>query len=165
MAPDAAAPASGVSFRAIEQRDEAFLRSLYRSVRDPELALTDWDDARKSAFANQQFDLQDRWYREQYRGAEFLLILRGEEPVGRLYLYAAATQLRVMDIALVPAARNAGLGTALVRHIQARAARDGLPVTLNVELFNPARVLYARLGFREEAADGIYVTMRWDAAS
>jgi ribosomal protein S18 acetylase RimI-like enzyme len=164
MAFDAATDA-GISFRVIEPRDEAFLRRLYRSVRDPELALTDWDEARKSAFANQQFDAQDKWYREQYRGAELLLILRGGEPVGRLYLYATATQLRVMDVALIPEARNAGLGTALMRHVQARAARDGSAVTLNVEIFNPARALYARLGFREEAAAGIYVTMRWDAAS
>jgi ribosomal protein S18 acetylase RimI-like enzyme len=158
------APA-GVSFRTVEPGDDAFLRGLYRSVRDPELDLTNWDEAQKSAFANQQFDAQDRWYRAQYQGAEFLMILRGAEPVGRLYLYGRAKELRLMEITLAAAARNAGLGTALVRWIQARAAAAGQAVTLNVETFNPARALYARLGFREEAADGIYVTMRWDAAS
>ncbi len=153
---------SGLALRAIGPADDAFLRALYRSVRDPELALTAWSDAEKDAFANQQFDLQDRWYRQHYEGAELLVIEREGAAIGRIYIFESENELRVMDIALVPAARNAGLGTLLLRHVQQRAAARAAAVTLHVELFNPARALYARLGFREGEAEGVYSRMRWD---
>ena len=158
----APAPA-GLHLRLVEAGDEAFLRALYRSIRDPELALTGWDEATKQAFADQQFEHQDRWYRQHYAGARFLVIEREGEAIGRLYLHERPRELRVMDIALVPAARNRGLGSGLLAWLQRSAAAEGRDVTLYVETFNPVRALYARLGFAEEDADGLYLRMRWTA--
>jgi GNAT superfamily N-acetyltransferase len=158
------APPAGLTLREIAPADEAFLRELYRSTRDPELALTNWTHEQKRAFSDQQFDFQDRWYRSQYAGARFLVIEREGAPIGRLYLHETAKETGVMDIALVAAARNAGLGTALMNWVKAGAAARGAAVTLHVEIFNPARALYARLGFREESAQGMHIAMRWDPA-
>lgn len=163
MPPEAAIPAvPGIGFREVESGDEAFLKALYRSTREPELDLTGWEEAQKQAFADSQFALQDRHYREHYRGAVFLVIERAGEPIGRLYLYATEQEVRLMDVALVAAARNAGLGTAIMQAVLDDAARDGAAVTLHVESFNRARNLYGRLGFREEAVEGIHVRMRRD---
>ena len=163
MQHEAALPAvPGIGFREVEPRDEPFLRALYRSTREPELDLTGWEEAQKQAFADSQFALQDRHYREHYRGATFLVIERAGEPIGRLYLYAMKQEVRVMDVALVAAARGAGLGTAIMQAILDDAARDGAAVTLHVESFNRARSLYDRLGFREETVEGIHVRMRRD---
>src|SRR5258706_10358470 len=155
-----APPEAGISFRAIEAGDDAFLRQLYRNTREQELARTGWDEAAKSAFINNQFDCQDRWYREQYAGVRLLLIERGGAPAGRLYLHETAGELRLMEIALVPALRNRGIGTQLIRWLMASAAREDRDVTLHVEHFNRARSLYERLGFEEESNDGLYVRMR-----
>ena len=152
----------GISLRPVTPFDEPFLRALYRSVRDPELALTAWDAAAKDAFANQQFDLQDHWYREHYAGAQLLVIERDGISVGRIYLFEAGAELRVMDIALIPAARNAGLGTSLMGEVMRHAAERRAAVTLHVEVFNPARALYDRLGFREQKVEGVYAAMRWE---
>lgn len=163
MPPEAPIPAvAGIGFREVGPGDEVFLRALYRSTREPELDLTGWAEAQKQAFADSQFALQDRHYREHYRGAAFLVIERAGEPIGRLYLYAGKREVRVMDVALVAAARNAGLGTAIMQAILDDAARDGAAVTLHVESFNRARSLYGRLGFRDEAVDGIHIRMRRD---
>jgi ribosomal protein S18 acetylase RimI-like enzyme len=153
----------GIEFREAEPRDEGFLRALYRSTRDAELALTGWSEAARQAFADSQFTLQDRHYREHYRSASFLVIERAGTPIGRLYLQRGDRELRVIDVLLAAQCRNAGIGTAILKGLQADAARDGLAVTLHVEARNPARALYARLGFREEASEGLYVRMRWDA--
>ncbi len=158
-----AAAVDGIALRASEPRDEPFLRALYRDVRDPELALTAWSEAQKRAFSDDQFSLQDRHYRAHYRDAAFLVIERGGQPVGRIYIAAFDAEIRLMELSLVAAARNAGLGTRIIRWLQQKAAAEGAQLTLNVETFNPALRLYARLGFGEESRDGMYVRMRWRA--
>ena len=156
-----APPIAGIALRTVEARDEAFLRALYYSVREAELSVTNWDERTRRAFTDSQFDHQDRWYRSQYAGAKLLVIERAVEPIGRLYLHEMPGELRLMDIALVPARRNAGLGTALIEWLKELAALEGRAVTLYVETFNPARGLYARLGFAEESIEGYYVRCRW----
>jgi ribosomal protein S18 acetylase RimI-like enzyme len=156
------APIAGIGLRDALPGDEAFLRGLYRGVRDAELALTNWSDAQKDAFADSQFALQDRWYRGQYPGARFLVVLRGAVAVGRIYLYLVPGELRLMEITLAPEARNAGLGTSLVQWVQELARERGAAVTLHVEQSNPARALYARLGFGDDGQEGIYARMRWE---
>ena len=48
---------------------------------------------------------------------------------------------------LLPAARNKGLGTALIQQVIERAAAAGAPLTVSTAKINPARRLYERLGF------------------
>ena len=156
-----APPIAGIALRPVEPRDEAFLRALYYSVREAELAATNWDERTKRAFTDSQFDLQDRWYRTQYEGAKLLVIEQAGEAIGRIYLYESPSELRLMEIALVAARRNAGIGTALVEWLKELAAAKGRAVTLHVETFNRARALYARLGFAEVSAEGFYVQCRW----
>ena len=45
--------------------------------------------------------------------------------------------------------------------LRARARRAGKPLTIHVETNNPARRLYERLGFVEQADKGVYLLMRW----
>ncbi|APV52532.1 hypothetical protein BWI17_18715 [Betaproteobacteria bacterium GR16-43] len=151
-----------MDFRESEPRDEGFLRALYRESRDAELDVTGWSDAAKQAFTDSQFTLQDRHYRNQFRAASFLVIERAGAPIGRLYLCRDERELRLIDVLLAASARNAGIGTAILKGLQEDAARHGIAVTLHVEAHNPARALYARLGFREAAIEGVYVPMRWD---
>jgi ribosomal protein S18 acetylase RimI-like enzyme len=153
----------GVAFRDVEAGDEAFLRALYRETREAELASTAWDEAQKRAFADSQFDHQDRWYRANYAGAQFLVVLRDETPVGRLYLHGGPKEIRIVDLTLCGVARNQGLGTQLIRALQELAAVQGKALSLHVETFNRARGLYRRLGFREGVLDGVYVLLRWEA--
>ena len=159
------APAPGVTFREAGEGDRPFLRELYREVRSAELALTDWDEPRKRAFADDQFQRQDEWYRSQYPGARFLVVERDGAPIGRLYFMAGAEELRLMEVTLVPAERNRGLGTAIASSLLEIADASGLFVTLHVETFNPARNLYARLGFCAGEANGIYLSMRREAVT
>ena len=150
-----------LTLRPAEAADRDLLFRIYASTRDEELALTDWDDAQKSAFLNQQFTAQDTHYREHYPGAVFNLILLDGDPVGRLYLHRRPSEIRIMDIALLPPHRNRGIGTALLRDLQTEAAASAKPLTIHVEQFNPALRLYTRLGFRPIAEHGVYLLMAW----
>ncbi|MGZ7242501.1 GNAT family N-acetyltransferase, partial [Streptococcus pyogenes] len=75
------------------------------------------------------------------------LILVGEAVAGRLWVDAHADRLQVLDIALLPAYRGQGLGTRCLQELATEAERSGLALGIHVELHNPARRLYERLGF------------------
>ena len=154
-------PLPGITLREALPSDETLLRRLYRSSREPEMSVVAWPEEQKAAFCDSQFALQDRFYREHYEGMQMLVIERDAVPVGRLYLHSTAAELTLMDITLEPGARGQGLGTALIEWLQHEAVTRAKAITLHVEMYNRARNMYRRLGFEEEALEGIYVPMRW----
>lgn len=149
-----------VTFRPIGPADEDFLVAVYATTRAEELAPVPWSDAQKAAFCRMQFDAQHRYYQEHYAAASFDVIQVGGEPAGRLYVDRGPDEFRVIDIALLPAYRNAGIGSAILKDVLAEADRAGKPVTIHVEKMNPALRLYYRLGFREAGDAGVYWLLR-----
>jgi ribosomal protein S18 acetylase RimI-like enzyme len=150
-----------VSFRPIERADSDFLSAVYASTRTEELALTDWDDHQKAVFLEMQFNAQHRYYQENYRSADFLIILLDDHPVGRLYIARWADEIRIVDITLLPQHRNVGIGSEILKNILAEAAAQAKPVRIHVERFNPAQTLYLRLGFVPVGEHGIYYLLEW----
>ncbi len=150
--------------RPATEADRAFLLDLYASTRADELALVDWDDDTKRAFVEHQFSAQDAHYREHYDGATFDVIEVDGQPAGRLYVHRGDRDIRIMDIAVAPEFRGRGIGTALVERLMAEAESSGRSLSIHVEMNNPARALYERLGFVPEGTHGVYVLMRWAQA-
>lgn len=140
------------------------LFDVYASTRQAELALVDWDDAQKQAFLAQQFEAQHRWYQEQYGGASFDVVLVDDRPAGRLYVSRWSSEIRIVDIALLPEYRNRGIGAELLAALQSEASAAGKALTIHVERFNPALRLYDRLGFLPVADEGVYLLLEWRPA-
>jgi ribosomal protein S18 acetylase RimI-like enzyme len=118
-----------------------------------------WTDEQKQSFLRMQFDAQDSYYRQVYADARFLVVTLDDEPIGRLYVARLADELLVIDIALLPQHRGAGVGSRLMSDVITEAAAAGIAVTLHVESWNPARRLYERLGFRTVETGQIYDKM------
>ena len=152
-----------VRLRLACSEDADFLCSVYASTRAEELAATDWSAEQKRAFCRQQFDAQDTHYRAHYPTAEFSILERGGVAVGRLYVDRWAQEIRIMDIALLPEHRGAGIGTKLLQELQEEARAAGKALTIHVEKFNPALRLYERLGFKVREDKGVYLLMEWRA--
>jgi ribosomal protein S18 acetylase RimI-like enzyme len=150
--------------RPATEADRPFLVDLYASTRADELALVDWDDDTKRAFVEHQFSAQDAHYREHYDGATFDVVEADGRPAGRLYVHRGQEDIRIMDIAVTPEFRGRGIGTALLEQLMAEAESSGRSLSIHVEMDNPARVLYERLGFVPEGTHGVYVLMRWAQA-
>jgi len=141
--------------------DEEFLFSVYASERTEELESVDWDAAQKAGFLRMQFNAQFRYYLEHYRGAEYLVILQDEQPVGRLYLHRRSDQIRVLDIALLPEFQRQGIGSFLLNQILEEGLKKDLPVTMHVERYHPALHWCERLGFRLAEDKGMFYFMKW----
>lgn len=149
----------GWCWRDEDAGDDAFMRRLYRSVREPELAQTSWPEAARQAFCDSQFDLQRRHYRTHYPCGHWGVIGWQGQDVGRLYLDLSPARWGLMDIALLPERRGQGLGGRILGWFLAQADAAGVPCGLYVEQHNPARRLYERLGFGVDAEQGVYTRM------
>ena len=156
---------SSITFRRIEPDDTAFLREVYASTRADELALTGWGAAEMDAFVRMQFDAQHQHYLTTYPDASFEVILEDGRPIGRLYVARGQDEIRLVDIAILPAHRGGGVGTAIITGLLAEAERTGKAVRIHVERNNPALSLYARLGFRVIGERGVYWFLEWSAGS
>ena len=91
---------------------------------------------------------QDTDYRKNYPSAQCSIIEVQGVPAGRLYADRCKTEIRIIDIALLPEHRRAGIGTKLLRELQDEARTAGKALTIHVEKFNPALGLYHRPGFQ-----------------
>jgi len=151
----------GVSLRAEQPGDEPFLFEVYASTREDELALTDWDPATRSAFLQHQFKAMRMGYLSMFPRAEFLVVLNDRTPIGRMVISRSADMIRVVDVALLPAARGKGIGTLLMRRVQAEATAASVPIRLQVFQNNRARHLYHRIGFEIAGHDGPYYQLQW----
>lgn len=162
----AALLSQGYRLRPETEADIPFLMQLYASTRERELEPLSWTIEQKQAFLSSQFQAQRHHYRTNIPDCAFEVLELNGTPVGRLYLEARQARLHIVDIALMPESRGQGLGTAILRALQATASARGRGLGIFVEKFNPALRLYRRLGFAEVADREVYLEMEWspDAA-
>jgi ribosomal protein S18 acetylase RimI-like enzyme len=139
--------------------DAELLYEIYASTREVELAVVPWDASAKETFLRMQFKAQDNYYRTTYPRTSYDLIVSQDRVLGRLYVDRSGPEWQVIDIALLPEHRGKGIGTRLLTQILAEATAAGKPVQIYVEHLNPARHLYARLGFTQIEDQGIYLLL------
>ncbi|MFT7775638.1 GNAT family N-acetyltransferase [Roseateles sp.] len=139
--------------------DEAWQLAIYASTRAEELALTGWPPEQCAAFVRHQHAAQQQHYHRHFPGSVcHLVLVDGDTVAGRLWLDECPDRVHILDITLLPAWRARGLGTRCLRALAAKAAARTL--SIHVEVHNPARRLYERLGFVADGApQGLYQAM------
>ena len=156
---------AGLTFRKFNQRDMKFLAEVYASTRAKEVAATGWGENQTQLFLQQQFDAQHSHYQEQYPDADWLVVIKSRQRIGRLYLERWPSQHRLIDIALLPKMQRQGLGVAMILDLMDEAKTAGKALSLHVEKFNPAKDLYLSIGFEVLADKGVYDLMAWPKGS
>ena len=156
-----AAGNEAISLRPATADDDAFLLELYASTRAHEMTLVPWSDEQKTAFVRMQFEGQKTHYAAQYPQASHDIICQTEVPAGRLYLDRGAEVLHILDITMLPARRNGGIGSYVLGEILREARHADKRVTIHVESFNPSLRLFERLGFRKAEETGFHFLMEW----
>lgn len=150
----------GITLRPEGPGDEAFRFELYASTRQEELDAWGWPPELRATFLTIQFKAQ-AGYRVQFPQADFQIILRRGQAIGRLVVNRTPEDLRLVDIALLPQYRNTGIATALIRELMAEAAAAQQPLRLSVRKGNRAAGLYGRLGFARTSESDLYDQMEW----
>jgi ribosomal protein S18 acetylase RimI-like enzyme len=150
-----------LALRPIAPEDHELLFRVYASTREEEIAPVPWSDEQKEAFLRMQFEAQHAYYQENYKGADWQVIEQEGVPVGRLYVHRRPQEIRLVDITVLTAHRGSGIGSSLLRELMAEATAAGKPLRIHVEKHNPARSLYARLGFVPIEDRGVYDFLEW----
>ena len=147
--------------RAATPADEAWQFTIYASTRADELARTGWPPEQCEAFARQQHHAQQQHYARHFPGSVcHLILVQGDEVAGRLWVDERPDRLHILDIALLPAWRGQGLGTRCLQVLAEQAEASRRALGIQVEIHNPARRLYERLGFVADGqSHGLYQAM------
>jgi ribosomal protein S18 acetylase RimI-like enzyme len=153
-----------VSTRPAADEDDSFLLDLFASTR-PEFNLLNLPEAQKQALVSMQFNAQRQQYSESYPDADHRIVLQNDLSIGRMLVNRTEREITLIDIALLPEHRNAGIGTNLIRQLLTEAVEAKKPVRLHVFYSNPARHLYERLGFSQVAYESMYYEMIYESDS
>lgn len=150
-----------LSLRPSEPADETFLETVYAETRRGELAIFNWSREQEDAFFKMQFSLQNKAYAMQFPGADFYVIESKKSSIGCL-IVERGSEIKLVNIALLPQFRNYGIGTFLLKQLQTEAESANKPLTLHVIKTNDRAVrLYQRRGFTISDDNEIYLAMRW----
>ena len=156
---------SSISLRPIHADDMPILREIYYASRAEEMQYFPLSDEQKDQFLAMQFDAQHHHYQTHYKSAQYACVLIENEVIGRLYVHRGKEEMRIIDINLLPAFCNQGIGSSLLKQLIDEADSRQLAVSAHVEHSNPARRLYARLGFKEIEERGAYSVCRASSTS
>ena len=154
--------ASTITVRAELPEDEAFLFELYASTRAEELEAWAWPPEMRTSFLTIQFKAS-QGLRYAFPNAEFQIVLLDGVNAGRLVLNRTPEALHILDMALLPKYRNAGVGTAVLQRVFGEAAATSKPVQLHVLKGNRALRFYQRLGFIQSGETETHWEMEWRA--
>ena len=142
----ARAPA-GLAMRPETDGDAAFLRELF-------LASYPLRDVLPEPVLGHQVALRLDTFRRGFPDAMRRIALGSDGPVGRIIVdWRHAAGPHCVDIAVMPTHGRRGVATAMLQAWIDVAEAHAQPCTLTVAADNPARALYARLGFLETAAE------------
>jgi ribosomal protein S18 acetylase RimI-like enzyme len=139
--------------------DAELLISVYAGTRQPELSMLGWSEAQTEAFIRMQFDAQTRHYGSVYPRAGASVIEVDGQAAGRLIVDRSEAEIRIVDLALLPEFRRAGVGSAVVQRILVEADASGLPIRCHVEQSNDARRFWEHFGLVATGLDGAHIAM------
>ena len=151
----------GLSVKPAQSDDRAFLETVYRSSREDLSAMQGERDLVQSVYELQYRVLQEG-AGNAFPNAMHFVIEKTRERVGGLIVDFGHNEVRIVYLALVPAARGQGLGKAVLQGIQKAAASAGAPVAVTVWHNNPlAKRTYLALGFIVESSTPAAERMVW----
>lgn len=152
---------AALALREVHDDDQAFLDALYASRRE-DLRQMPMDAAFIAQMIKMQQHVQMEGVRMNYPDAWHYIIEDAGRPVGRIIIATTDYDLRLVDIAITPAAQRRGIARALLRAMQTEAKEQGKNIRLAVEQTNfVARGLYLQLGFVVHSADALFEQMQW----
>ena len=152
---------AGLNLRPQRDSDAVFVATLYNSTRD-DLYLADAENDFIEELIEMQFRAQREGYGQQFPNAMYFIIELHQQPIGRAAVDFGPNEVRMIDLSLIPPARNKGYGTNVIRALQIAANQVRTPLTLTVLMNNPrAAQLYANLGFRIEQQTPSHALMAW----
>jgi len=154
---------NGIRLRPATAADNAFQRMVHDANRW-DLAFVDGDAEFVQSLLDMQYAAQTEGHGAQHPNALYYIIEKTGTACGRLVLDFTETEVRIIDVALIPEAQDKGIGPTVLGAVQNVAGQLGAPVVLVTQRINTRAVrVYEKLGFRPAAhqPNPAFVVMAW----
>ncbi|HSX88325.1 MAG TPA: GNAT family N-acetyltransferase [Pseudomonas sp.] len=153
--------ADGIGMRPAAPSDEPFLQGLYQSSR-ADLQWIDGDAELIDTVIANQYQVQQAGMGNQYPNAMHLIVEKAGSAIGAVTVDFGHNEVRLIYLALIPAARGRGYGKVVLQGVQRAAQQVASPVAVVVWRNNvEARRLYLELGFRVEETQPVADRLVW----
>ncbi|GJE04418.1 GNAT family N-acetyltransferase [Methylobacterium isbiliense] len=153
--------AAGLGLRLAAPADEPFLLQLFRESR-PWLAWAEGGRDFVHALYEQQYRTLRAGLEAHYPEHLDFVIERTGQAAGRLIVDLGYADWRLSELQVLAAARGRGIGSDVVRSLQAAAGSRRLPITLATPMLGATgKGVYERLGFRVTAVRPPHYEMAW----
>jgi ribosomal protein S18 acetylase RimI-like enzyme len=149
-----------VALRPVEVGDDEFLFDLYRATRD-DIDGAGLDEDGRRALLAMQYAAQKESYRSEYPNADHYIVLFDEKPVGRYMVERRDSELRGIDLAIIPEFRTLGIGTSVIRDAFRECAETNRRFVFHVLKSNRAMRLYLDLGCVVAGETATHYRMEW----
>lgn len=151
---------ANLSLTAVSENDIEFIKKVYISTRIDEFSSLGWLPEQLQAFLELQLNYQQKSYEMQFPNAENFVINLENERVGRMIVYQNESEIRLVDIAVLPAFRKKGIASQLINRLKAEANKSRRKLALQVLKNNSnAFNLYIKLGFNVISEDELYFSL------
>lgn len=137
-----------LSLKPCTKSDEGFLYELYCNSRAEEMAAWGWGEAQQKAFLQLQFKARQGSYQAQFPDAQDSMVTFDDKAIGRMLVVRNEEEFRLVDIVIHTGYQGKGIGSRLIKDFIDEARQTKKPVRLHVEMLNPAKLLYEKLGFK-----------------
>jgi ribosomal protein S18 acetylase RimI-like enzyme len=150
--------------RAALPHDAAIQTALFVASR-PELQQINLMPEQVAAIIETQQRIHHSGMIHHYPNAKSMIVECEGIVVGQYIIDDGEFDIRLIDLAVMPLQRRRGIASAILRLLQAEAARAAQSVSLAVRMDNiAAKQLYIQHGFIVASSDGLFEQMRWIAA-
>lgn len=152
---------ANISLRPQQEADDRFVEELVLATREEEVGYRELSPADRNRLLAEQNRLQQEHYRQVFPQCHFLIVEADSKPIGRFYLDHRPTTIHAVELSLLPSLQGNGIGSQLIKTVQAEATRQSITVTLSVVVGSPAIQFYRRLGFQITGTSETHHQMRW----
>jgi ribosomal protein S18 acetylase RimI-like enzyme len=141
-----------IILRQATAEDTAFAREAHRAAFHEvvERQFGSWDD-----------EMQAGFFKTAWDHPGFQIILYRNQPCGYFRQENLANATKIQEIVLLPSFQGKGIGSIILKQVQAQARLKSLPVQLQVLKANNAYKLYERLGFKNTGSTDTHNLMEW----
>jgi ribosomal protein S18 acetylase RimI-like enzyme len=151
-----------VSRRPEMPADEPFLRRLVIDTIAEELGAQAWPEPMRTQLLGLQYQSRRAGTPPADGDTSSDIIVVDGEDAGWVLAADLASEIRIIEIMVLPCRRGQGVGSAAIASILDRAADARKPVRLTVNCVNARAIrLYERLGFRTTDSDQVQQSMEW----
>jgi ribosomal protein S18 acetylase RimI-like enzyme len=146
------------------ENDSEFFMELFSEIKSSELHLDLWPEANRNQLIAMQFHAFEQCMKAEFPNSVDYLIVYQSGKAGRLQLDKNDNGIRIINISLLSAYRDKGLGTKIINGIITEANQKKIPVYLDVDKTNPAVNLYSKMGFSTYQQNDLKYSMIYNPA-